>query len=163
MLVLSIPAVQTKIGKYATDRLNQDFKTNINIDKVGLAFNGDVQIKGVLIKDYKLDTLISASKTIKNTLPKKITSWNLVQLQPYDSSYLAGFVTEKYTIPLKSGHHHAKQVAKQIAKTWSRRDIGGDTQKISSLNMTLSEETFKHILLPVFISSYKFGGKNEQM
>ena len=62
MLVLSIPAVQTKIGKYATDRLNQDFKTNINIDKVGLAFNGDVQIKGVLIKDYKLDTLISASE-----------------------------------------------------------------------------------------------------
>jgi len=62
MLVLSIPAVQTKIGKYLTNTLNEDFKTNINIDKVGLAFNGDVQIKGVLIKDYKLDTLISTSK-----------------------------------------------------------------------------------------------------
>ena len=62
MLILSIPAVQTKIGKYLTDTLNEDFKTNINIDKVGLAFNGDVQIKGVLIKDYKLDTLISTSE-----------------------------------------------------------------------------------------------------
>lgn len=62
MLILSIPAVQTKIGKYLTDTVNEDFKTNINIDKVGLAFNGDVQIKGVLIKDYKLDTLISTSE-----------------------------------------------------------------------------------------------------
>lgn len=62
MLILSIPAVQTKIGKYLTNTLNEDFNTNINIDKVGLAFNGDVQIKGVLIKDYKLDTLISTSE-----------------------------------------------------------------------------------------------------
>ncbi|TCK69162.1 uncharacterized protein DUF490 [Winogradskyella wandonensis] len=59
VLILSIPAVQTRLGKYATKRLNEDYKTNINIGKVGLQFNGDVELKEILIKDYKLDTLFS--------------------------------------------------------------------------------------------------------
>ncbi|MDG5491616.1 translocation/assembly module TamB [Psychroserpens sp. SPM9] len=59
VLVLSIPAVQTSLGRYATDRINEDFGTNINIGKVGLQFNGDVELKEIFIKDYKKDTLIA--------------------------------------------------------------------------------------------------------
>ena len=59
MLVLSIPAVQTSLGKYVTKLLNDDFKTNINIDRVSLQFNGDVEIKNIYVEDYKKDTLIS--------------------------------------------------------------------------------------------------------
>ncbi|WP_397362679.1 translocation/assembly module TamB [Olleya sp. R77988] len=62
VLVLSIPAVQTRLGKSATNWLNEEYNTDINIEKVGLQFNGDVAIKGVLIRDYKKDTLISASE-----------------------------------------------------------------------------------------------------
>ena len=62
LLILSIPAVQTGIGNYATKRINQDFKTNIKIEKVGLQINGDVELKGVLIRDFKKDTLISATE-----------------------------------------------------------------------------------------------------
>ncbi|MGB0981610.1 MAG: translocation/assembly module TamB domain-containing protein [Winogradskyella sp.] len=58
-LILSIPVVQTKLGNYITDRLNQDFKTDINIGKVGLQLNGDIELKNILIRDYKKDTLIS--------------------------------------------------------------------------------------------------------
>lgn len=57
--MLSIPAVQTGVGNYATKRLNDEFGTNINIDKVGLQFNGDVELKNIYIEDYKQDTLIS--------------------------------------------------------------------------------------------------------
>ncbi len=60
--MLSIPAVQTKLGSYATKRINEDFKTNITIGKIGLQFNGDVELKEVLIRDFKKDTLISASE-----------------------------------------------------------------------------------------------------
>lgn len=62
VLVLSIPAVQTELGKYATEWVNDEFKTNINIGKVGLQFNGDVELKEILIRDFKKDTLISASE-----------------------------------------------------------------------------------------------------
>ena len=59
MLILSIPAVQTHLGKKATKRINEDFDTNITIGKVGLQFNGDVELKNIFIEDYKKDTLIS--------------------------------------------------------------------------------------------------------
>ncbi len=61
-MILSIPAVQTKLGRYITDRVNNDFKTNINIGSVGLQLNGDIELKEILIKDYKKDTLISVGE-----------------------------------------------------------------------------------------------------
>ncbi|MEJ6792680.1 MAG: translocation/assembly module TamB domain-containing protein [Lacinutrix sp.] len=62
VLVLSIPVVQTKLGNYATEWINEDFKTDITIGKVGLQFNGDVELKEILIRDFKKDTLISATE-----------------------------------------------------------------------------------------------------
>jgi len=59
VLILSFPAVQTSLGKYVTKRINDDYGTNINIGKVGLQFNGDVELKEVYIEDYKKDTLIA--------------------------------------------------------------------------------------------------------
>ncbi len=67
MLTLSIPAVQTSVGNYVTKRINNDYKTNINIDKVGLQFNGDVELKDVYIEDYKQDTLIGI-KTLNTSI-----------------------------------------------------------------------------------------------
>lgn len=62
MLILSIPAVQTSLGKYVTKRINDDYGTNINIGKVGLQFNGDVELKEIYIEDYKKDTLIAINE-----------------------------------------------------------------------------------------------------
>lgn len=111
------------------------------------------------VKGFVDDTLIKASKQRSGVIPKKIARWDLKLLQPFDSSYLAGFVTEKYTIPLKEGHLASNNEANNIAKRWARTDIGGDTQRVTDLKMTLTEETFKHILLPVYISAYRFDGK----
>lgn len=62
VLVLSIPFVQTSLGSYATKKLNDEFGTNINIDRVGLQFNGDVELKSIYIEDYKQNTLISIAE-----------------------------------------------------------------------------------------------------
>jgi DNA-directed RNA polymerase subunit RPC12/RpoP len=111
------------------------------------------------IQGFVDDTLIRASKQRSGLIPRAVAQWNLKSLQPFDSSFLAGFVTEKYTIPLKEGHLSANEEAERIATRWACRDIGGDTQRVSSINMKLTEETFKHILLPVYISAYKFREK----
>lgn len=111
------------------------------------------------ISGFVDDTLVEASKQRSGRIPNKIARWNLKLLQPFDSSFLSGFVTEKYTIPLKQGHLSAKDEAKRIGERWCRQDIGGDTQRLTSMNMSLSEETFKHILLPVYVSAYRYNGK----
>ncbi|MEM8999064.1 MAG: DNA helicase PriA [Bacteroidota bacterium] len=111
------------------------------------------------ISGFVDDTLVKASQQRKGRLPSKIARWNLKLLQPFNSSFLRGFVTEKYTIPLKQGHLTAKKEAKHMAMRWCRQDIGGDTQRVTHMDMQLSEETFKHILLPVYVSAYSYNGK----
>jgi len=39
------------------------------------------------------------------------------------------------------------------------RDIGGDEQRIEAVETAWSGETFKHILLPVWMSAYRYRGK----
>ena len=108
------------------------------------------------------DILINASEKKQNEIPSKISNWNIKELVPFSHDYLSGFVTEKYTISLKDGHHSSFQKAKEIAYDWIRSDIGGDTQRISHADIKINDETFKHILLPVYISSYKYSGKEYQ-
>ncbi len=58
MLLISIPFVQTQLGKQVTNSLNRKFNTKINIDKVGFSlFGPSVALKGVYIQDHHNDTL----------------------------------------------------------------------------------------------------------
>ena len=38
-------------------------------------------------------------------------------------------------------------------------DIGGDEQRISSMTSSYSDITFKHVLLPVWLASYRWNNK----
>ena len=51
--------MQTKLGKYATKKINEDFGTNITIERVGLQFNGDIELMDIYVEDHKKDTLIN--------------------------------------------------------------------------------------------------------
>ena len=62
VLVLSIPTVQTRLGSYATNSINETYGTAIKIEKVGLQFNGDVELKNILIKDHYDAPLISITE-----------------------------------------------------------------------------------------------------
>ena len=40
------------------------------------------------------------------------------------------------------------------------RDIGGDVQRIDSVDTEHAGETFKHVLLPVWMAAYKYNGRS---
>jgi hypothetical protein len=62
IVVFSIPSVQTRLGTYATTKVNKTYGTDIRIEKAGLRFNGDVTLKNILIKDHQEETLISVAE-----------------------------------------------------------------------------------------------------
>jgi len=57
-IILALPVVQTKIAKYITETLNEDFKTDISVEKVAINIFGGVTLKKVLILDHHKKTLI---------------------------------------------------------------------------------------------------------
>ena len=70
-ILLSIAAVQTKIGGYVTNKINEDFDVNLTIEKVDLSFLGSVQLKGIQIRDHHKDTLIFVQKLTTSLLNAK--------------------------------------------------------------------------------------------
>lgn len=80
-IILSIPYVQTKIGNYVTEKINEDFGTDIVIEKVDFSFIGRVNLKGVKIKDHHQDTLIYVQKLRTSLLNFKRILDNQVNLK----------------------------------------------------------------------------------
>ncbi|MDO9038512.1 MAG: translocation/assembly module TamB, partial [Lutibacter sp.] len=56
--LLTLPSVQTRLGKMATDFLRKDYNVDINVKRVDLSFLGNVELNEVLIKDHHSDTLV---------------------------------------------------------------------------------------------------------
>ncbi len=105
------------------------------------------------------DILTVATKSLPQKYLYKLEPWDLENLVPFDKRYLSGYVTERYQVELDEGFEIAKNIAKAEIEQLVRRDIGGDVQRIFSINTKYDEITFKHLLLPVYVSAYKFKGK----
>lgn len=105
------------------------------------------------------DVLVLASQSLPKRYTDNLAPWDLTALEPYVPQYLAGFRSEAYTVPLEDGLQEARAIMNRQIERDVRFDIGGDRQKISTLDTQVSGETFKHILLPVWMAAYKYRGK----
>lgn len=106
------------------------------------------------------DVLVLAS----HSLPKKYTDalepWDLSELEPYHPEYLAGFRAEAYSVELDDGYDEARTYMDRIIMRDVKFDIGGDRQRVHNIETQISDVTFKHILLPVWLAAYKYRGKS---
>jgi predicted RNA-binding Zn-ribbon protein involved in translation (DUF1610 family) len=105
------------------------------------------------------DILILASHSLPKKHADELEPWDLENLVPYQDEYLSGFRAENYQIDLAAGFEEAKVVISAQVHETVRRDIGGDRQRIHSVKSQYNHITFKHILLPVWISAYRYGEK----
>jgi len=105
------------------------------------------------------DVMVAASKSLPSRYLAKLEPWDLKKLVPFTEDYLSGFRTESYQVNIKDGFAQAKQVIDRGVEKAVRTDIGGDHQNIQSLKTLYSGITFKHILLPIWISAYRYNNK----
>ena len=105
------------------------------------------------------DILVLASKS----LPKKYTDglepWDLSALEPYKPEYLAGFRAEGYQVELAVGYTEARAYMDRMIRRDVKYDIGGDDQRVRNVDTDISDVTFKHILLPVWLAAYQYRGQ----
>jgi LSD1 subclass zinc finger protein len=105
------------------------------------------------------DVLVLASTSLPQDYANKLEPWDLSNLTPYNAQFLSGFKTESYQVNLQSGFEIAKSKMNEIIRAAIRRDIGGDHQRVHAVSTKYNDTTFKHILLPIWISAYKFQNK----
>jgi ribosomal protein S27E len=105
------------------------------------------------------DVLVPATKSVNETRLNGLEPWDLPSLCAYEPAYLAGFKAQRYQIELPDGFEKAKQIMERQIEQDVRSDIGGDEQRINQVQTATSNETFQHLLLPVWIGAYRFQGK----
>lgn len=105
------------------------------------------------------DVLVLASKSLPERQLHQLEPWDLPALVPYDHAYLAGFRCECYQVTLPEGFEAAKSIMEQAIQRAIEDDIGGDEQRIDEVRTRWFNLTFKHILLPVWVSAYRFHGR----
>ena len=106
------------------------------------------------------DVLVLASRSLPKKYTDRLAPWNLTMLESYAPEYLAGFRAEGYGIDVEEGFGEARQIMDDQIRRDIRADIGGDRQRISSVSTDVSDITFKHVLLPVWMAAYKYKGKS---
>ncbi|HEX2936304.1 MAG TPA: hypothetical protein VHO72_13205 [Bacteroidales bacterium] len=112
------------------------------------------------VRHFFDDVLVIASNTLPRAKTEKLEPWDLSNLVPFDEAYISGFRTECYQVDLKDGLGYAKKRMVPVIEQLICQDIGGDHQRISSVDTEYSGLTFKHILLPLWISAYRYKNKS---
>jgi ribosomal protein S27E len=112
------------------------------------------------VQRHFLDVLIMAARSLPARFARGLEPWMLGDLMPYDPRVLAGFRAEGYTIDLPDGHAEAVRRMDEMIREDVRRAIGGDEQRIHSVNTEHSQEMFKHVLLPIWMAAYRYRGKS---
>jgi ribosomal protein S27E len=109
------------------------------------------------------NVLIAATRSVKESRLDSLEPWDLPALCPYEPAYLAGFKAQRYQVELPEGFEKAKTVMAETIEEAARKDIGGDTQRVESVETEYSSVTFRHLLLPVWIGAYRFQSKVYQV
>jgi len=105
------------------------------------------------------DVLVPASNSIPAAQLNALGTWELKAVAAYQDDFLSGFRAESYTVGLPDGFNVARTMMDPVIQGTIRQDIGGDEQRITSMHPTYSNITFKHILLPIWVSAYRYNGK----
>ncbi|MDO4789449.1 MAG: hypothetical protein Q3998_00600 [Porphyromonas sp.] len=105
------------------------------------------------------DVLVPASHTLPKSLVNDLTHWDTKNCLPYSHEYVAGFITEIYQQDFRETMPEARMKMEAELKQLVRRDIGGDRQQIHSMDIDYNDVMFKLMLLPLWISAFRYNGK----
>jgi len=103
------------------------------------------------------DDLVCASVGVHPRLLRGIEPFPTPSLKPYAAAYVAGWVVERYQLDLVGAAQRARAAIDAKVQAMCAAQIGGDTYRNLNVHATYSGRTFKHILAPVWLMSYKYG------
>ncbi len=109
------------------------------------------------------DELEPASCGVHAQLLRQVEPFATQNLVPYDAGYLSGWTVEQYQIDLVTAAQQARQVMDAKLRLQCAQAVPGDTHRNLAVQAQYSAQTFKHILLPVWLITYDYHGKSYQV
>ncbi|MDO4788376.1 MAG: hypothetical protein Q4A19_04385 [Johnsonella sp.] len=109
------------------------------------------------------DQLVSGSSQQNAGMLSALEPFDTSKAVEYKPEYMAGFAAERYSVKLKEAWQKAKQKISSIlnrnVSDKIRREKHADDVRDVHLNTEFANITYKYLLLPVWISSFKYNDK----
>jgi predicted RNA-binding Zn-ribbon protein involved in translation (DUF1610 family) len=102
------------------------------------------------------DVLVVASAGLPRDFILGLEPWPLSKCLPFTQQVLAGHLARTYDVPLDDGFRDARERIDNALHVEVRQRIGGDRQRVHSINTRTDALTFKHLLLPVWMLAYRY-------
>ena len=109
------------------------------------------------------DELVPASRGVPPNLLGKIEPFPTKELAPYNAGYISGWVVEQYQIDLVAAAKHSREAMDEKLRKMCAEQVPGDTHRNLQVSADYSGQTFKHILLPIWLLSYQYGARRFQI
>jgi hypothetical protein len=109
------------------------------------------------------DELVPGTHGIPVDLLRKIEPFPTNQLVPYDTAFLSGHVVEHYQVVLFDAAQRSREQMAARLREMCASQVPGDTYRNLQIHPQYAAETFKHILVPVWLLTYAFLGKTFQV
>ena len=110
------------------------------------------------------DELVSASRGVQEKLLRQIEPFpTTTDLKHYDPGFLSGWVVEQYQIDLVAAAQHSRGIMDEKLRQLCAREVPGDTQRNLEVAADYSAQTFKHILVPIWLLAYNYGSSSFQV
>lgn len=110
------------------------------------------------------DLLVPASRGVHEKLLAQLEPFPTTdKIKPYDPGYVSGWVVEQYQIDLVAAAQASRNRMNDLVYNMCSRQVPGDTQRNLRVQGDFSRQTFKHVLLPVWLLTYNYGAKTFQV
>lgn len=108
------------------------------------------------------DVCVCASKQFEVSALRKLEPFNTQEAHPYDRRYLSGYSAQHAQLNPEEGWTNGRAIMLEQLKDLAKQEIECryDTSRNVTVNASFSDVTFKHLLLPVWVSTYEY--KNKQ-
>ena len=115
------------------------------------------------VRHFFDDEPIPGTQGVSQALLQQVQPFPTPELVPYDTAYLSGFVVEHYQVVLVDAAQRSQQAMTEQLRAMSAAQVPGDTYRNLQIHPSFSGQTFKHILVPIWLLTYDFKAKPYQV
>jgi hypothetical protein len=109
------------------------------------------------------DLLVEGTGRLSALLMGKIKNFDMSALAAYEAKFLAGMQAQAYDIPLEKAWETGRQQMREKTRQECINQASTSQVRNFSMNLDFGDESWRYILLPIYLNTYRYEDKTFQI